>query len=47
MDVNQITALIDSDPQITVREITARLKIGKSTVSEHLSKFQMIKKLDV
>jgi len=46
-DVDQITALIDSDRQITVREIAARLKIGKSTVSEHLSKLQMIKKLDV
>jgi len=46
-DVLQITALIDSDRQIIVREIAARLKIGKSTVSEHLSKLQMIKKLDV
>jgi len=46
-DVDQTTALIDSDRQIKVREIVARLKIGKSTVSEHLSKLQMIKKLDV
>ena len=46
-DVDQITALIDSDRQITVREIAARLNIGKSTVSEHLNKLQIIKKLDV
>jgi len=45
-DVDQITALIDSDRQITVREIAARLNIGKSTVSEHLNKLQ-IKKLDI
>ena len=36
-NVDQITALIDSDRQITVREIAARLNIGKST-SEHLNK---------
>jgi len=46
-DVDQITALIDSDRQITVREIAARLNIGKSVVSEHLNKLQIIKKLDV
>ena len=46
-DVDQITALIDSDRQITVREIAARLNIGKSTVSEHLNKLQIIKKLDI
>ena len=46
-DVDQVIALIDSDRQITVREIATRLKVGKSTVSEHLSKLQMIKKLDV
>ncbi|XP_025262477.1 histone-lysine N-methyltransferase SETMAR-like [Camponotus floridanus] len=46
-DVDQITALIDSERQITVREIAARLNIGKSTVSEHLNKLQMVKKLDV
>jgi len=46
-DVDQITALIDSDRQITVREIAARLNIGKSTVSKHLNKLQIIKKLDV
>lgn len=46
-DVEQIRAFIDSDRQITIREIAARLKIGKSTVSEHLSKVGMVKKLDV
>ncbi|XP_014487330.1 PREDICTED: histone-lysine N-methyltransferase SETMAR-like [Dinoponera quadriceps] len=46
-DVDQITALIASDRQIATREIAAKLKIGKSTVSEHLSKLGVVKKLDV
>ncbi|XP_018349831.1 PREDICTED: histone-lysine N-methyltransferase SETMAR-like [Trachymyrmex septentrionalis] len=46
-DVDQITALIGSDRQITVREIAAKLNIGKSVVSKHLNKLQIIKKLDV
>lgn len=46
-DPDQIKALIDSDRHLTTTQIGHNLNIDHSTVSRHLRKLGMVKKLDV
>jgi len=47
VDLDQMKALNDSDRHLMTTEIEHKLNINQSTVSRHLKKLGMVKKLDV
>lgn len=47
VDGDKITALIESNPRMTTREVSETLQISKSSVGSHLKKLGFVSKLDM